>query len=138
MRAALKFLAPQRQRHPSCLPLMLLLGHCHLLNTQYAEALGEYFHAYRWAEWVLGEWMGQVSMWRLGLVRCFGMRLLCCATLCPATLSLRSTHPRMLPMSTLLPRCAVLLDVAAPPRLRIPAGLPPPNRWCCSASRLPW
>lgn len=48
MRQAQKMLAPLRQRQPTCLPLMLLLGHCHLLNTQYAEALGEYFHAYRW------------------------------------------------------------------------------------------
>lgn len=48
VRAAAKFLAPLRQRHPTCLPLMLMVGHCHLLNTSYAEALGEYFHAYRW------------------------------------------------------------------------------------------
>ena len=47
MRPALKLLSPLRQRHPACLPLMLLLGHCHLLTTQYSEALGEYFHAYR-------------------------------------------------------------------------------------------
>ncbi|KAI7842713.1 hypothetical protein COHA_003644 [Chlorella ohadii] len=47
VRAAAKFLAPLRQRHPTCLPLMLMVGHCHLLNTSYAEALGEYFHAYR-------------------------------------------------------------------------------------------
>ncbi|EFN59685.1 hypothetical protein CHLNCDRAFT_133218 [Chlorella variabilis] len=47
VRAAVKFLSPMRQRHPTCLPLMLMLGHCHLLNTQYAEALCEYFHAYR-------------------------------------------------------------------------------------------
>ncbi|KAL4427748.1 hypothetical protein ABPG75_001837 [Micractinium tetrahymenae] len=47
VRQAQKMLAPLRQRQPTCLPLMLLLGHCHLLNTQYSEALGEYFHAYR-------------------------------------------------------------------------------------------
>lgn len=47
VRAALKFLTPLRGRHPTSLPLMLMLGHCHLLNLQYAEALGQYFHAYR-------------------------------------------------------------------------------------------
>ncbi|PRW60262.1 general transcription factor 3C polypeptide 3 isoform X1 [Chlorella sorokiniana] len=47
VRAAAKFLGPLRQRHPTCLPLMLMVGHCHLLNTSYAEALSEYFHAYR-------------------------------------------------------------------------------------------
>ena len=49
VRAAHKFLAPLRQRHPTCLPLMLMLGHCHLLSAQYPEALCEYFHAYRCA-----------------------------------------------------------------------------------------
>lgn len=34
VRAALKFLGPLRARHPGCLPLMLMLGHCHLLNAQ--------------------------------------------------------------------------------------------------------
>lgn len=47
VRAALKLLSPLRTRHSSCLDLMLWLGHCHMLNTQYGEALGEYFHAYR-------------------------------------------------------------------------------------------
>jgi cytochrome c-type biogenesis protein CcmH/NrfG len=47
VRAVLKFLGPLRGRNPTSLPLMLMLGHCHLLNTQYSEALGEYFHAYR-------------------------------------------------------------------------------------------
>ena len=48
MRAAAKMLHPRRQRHPDKVPLMLMLGHCHLLNTQYGDALSEYFHAYRW------------------------------------------------------------------------------------------
>ena len=47
VRAAQRMLQPLRSRHPACLPLMLLMGHCHLLNTQYSEALAEYFHAYR-------------------------------------------------------------------------------------------
>lgn len=59
MRAAAKFLAPLRQRHPTCLPLMLMVGHCHLLNTSYPEALSEYFHAYRCGWW----WCQAVGTW---------------------------------------------------------------------------
>ena len=47
-RAALKFLQPLRARHPVSLPLMLVLGHCHLANGQVPQALSEYMHAYRW------------------------------------------------------------------------------------------
>lgn len=47
VRQALKYLQPMRSKHPGSLPLMLLLGHCHLLNTQYSEALGEYLQAWR-------------------------------------------------------------------------------------------
>ena len=49
IRQAVKHLQPLRTKHPASLPLMLMLGHCHLLSTQYAEALSEYFHAWRWA-----------------------------------------------------------------------------------------
>ncbi|GAB4822338.1 hypothetical protein N2152v2_009384 [Parachlorella kessleri] len=47
IKQSLKHLQPLRGRHPASLPLMLLLGHCQMLNSQYGEALGEYFHAWR-------------------------------------------------------------------------------------------
>ena len=45
-RQAAKYLAPLRNKHPAAAGC-LALGHCHLLNWQYADALGEYFHALR-------------------------------------------------------------------------------------------
>lgn len=43
----LRFLLPQRHRHPGSIPIALLAGHCHLASGAWQEALSEYFHAFR-------------------------------------------------------------------------------------------
>ncbi|KAK9830261.1 hypothetical protein WJX72_010654 [[Myrmecia] bisecta] len=49
VRQNIKFLMPLRQKHPTSVPLMLLVAHCHAVQGAYSTALGELFHAYRLA-----------------------------------------------------------------------------------------
>lgn len=49
LRPLVRHVVPLRQKHPGSLPLQLLLGHCYASQLHCAEALSEYFYAYRLA-----------------------------------------------------------------------------------------